>query len=218
MDLFNIRWEKGNLVVTSHWVFLLICLLIVILMNLEIVRKKFKNRKFLEVDQYTIDAGYFKTVIKYDFSDREIAYKAWVEMNTRKVGLMIDENNDVIVEVYNSWYAFFTIIRNTMKDLPGKKLDCSHDLIDLLTKVLNGKLRNHLTCWQAKFRKWYEEQIKDSENKCKTPQDIQREYERFDELIMDMKETNIELIALKNLLYKIAFDGNNKIDNKKVKM
>ena len=31
-----------------------------------------------------------------------IAYQAWGELNTRKVALPLDEENDVIVEVYNS--------------------------------------------------------------------------------------------------------------------
>ena len=82
-----------------------------------------------------------------------------------------------------------------------KPLTSSHDLIDLLSSVLNGRLRNHLTTWQAKFRRWYDFEIDNPGNKEKTPQTIQVEYKEFAELIRDMKETNSELIELKQALY-----------------
>lgn len=206
MDLFDLKWEKENLVITFHWLFLLMCLLVVVIITFVIIRRKVKRKSAMEVESYEVTVGSFKTTIVYDFSDRETAYKAWVEMDTRKVGLVIDEKNDVIVEVYNSWYAFFGILRNIMKEIPGRKLDCSHELIDLLSNVLNGKLREHLTCWQAKFRKWYDEAFDDENNKGKTPQEIQMLYPEFDLLVNDMKEVNNQLCELKNALYMIAFN------------
>ena len=210
MDLLELKWERDNLVLTIHWILILICVFIAILVTILVVFNKKKHRSKMEIESYTVTVGGVSTTLKIDYSDREIAYKAWVEMSTRKVGLMVDDEKDVIVEVYNSWYEFFKILRNIMKEIPGNKFTCSHDLIDLLSNVLNGRLRNHLTTWQAKFRRWYDFEIIDTNNKDKSPQDIQREYPEFSDLIKDIKETNEELIDLKTALYSIAFDCNKK--------
>src|SRR5699024_12613866 len=81
----------------------------------------------------------------------KIAHKAWVEIMTRKVGLLFEEDKDVIVEVYNSWYALFGIIRELLKEIEPRKKDTEIEkLEDILIKTLNYGLRPHLTNWQAK--------------------------------------------------------------------
>ena len=93
--------------------------------------------------------------LKYNRKDQEVAYKLWVELSTRKIGLPFDQENDVITEVYNSWYDFFKIARELLKDIPASRLPYSNDLIKLTERVLNVGLRPHLTKWQAKYRQWY---------------------------------------------------------------
>jgi hypothetical protein len=47
-----------------------------------------------------------------DTETRRIAHQAWVEIKSRKVGLPFEEGLDVIVEVYNSWYQLFGVLRD----------------------------------------------------------------------------------------------------------
>jgi hypothetical protein len=35
----------------------------------------------------------------------QIAHKAWTELVTRKAALPFDQEHDLIIEVYNSWYT-----------------------------------------------------------------------------------------------------------------
>ena len=112
--------------------------------------------------------------------------------------------NDVIVEVYDSWYEYFRVARELIKDLPIEKIECASELIELATKVLNQGLRPHLKKWQARYRKWYESSVKESDAKL-SPQDIQKQYPYYDELLSDLIETSKRMIAYKELMYQIAF-------------
>lgn len=79
---------------------------------------------------------------------------------TRKVGLVFEEDKDVIVEVYNSWYALFGIIRELLKEIEPRKKDTDIEKLEIvLIKTLNYGLRPHLSKWQAKYRRWYEQEI-----------------------------------------------------------
>ncbi|QWR77065.1 hypothetical protein [Candidatus Magnetomonas plexicatena] len=105
--------------------------------------------------------------LKPNYDDMQIAYKLWVEVCTRKIGLPIDFKNDVIVEVYNSWYEFFKITRELIKTVPVQKIQqhkSTKDIVQIAIDVLNECVRPHLTMWQAKFRKWYNEEMKKDEN------------------------------------------------------
>lgn len=158
----------------------------------------------IDVDEMTLGIGDSTVTLKYDNKDKEIAYKLWVELNTRKIGIEFDEENDVIAEVYNSWYEFFKVSRELIKEIPAKKIKYTSELIELSTDILNKGLRPHLTKWQAMFRKWYDLQLND-DNKDKSPQQIQREYNRYAELVTELKHTNKQMIEYKKLMYEIAF-------------
>lgn len=160
------------------------------------------GRRSISVDQASIGIGNSSITLKLNKKDQEIAYKLWVELSTRKIGLPYDEENDVITEVYDSWYSFFKIARDLLKDIPAERLAYSGELVELTQKVLNDGLRPHLTRWQAKYRKW-DKQASENEG---TPQDIQKCYPEYAELIDDLKKTNQKMINYKDLMYKIAFE------------
>lgn len=160
------------------------------------------GRRSISVDQASIGIGNSSIMLKLNKKDQEIAYKLWVELSTRKIGLPYDEENDVIVEVYDSWYSFFKIARDLLKDIPAERLAYSGELVELTQKVLNDGLRPHLTRWQARYRKW-EKQASEKEG---TPQDIQKCYPEYAELIQDLRNTNQKMINYKDLMYKIAFE------------
>ena len=160
------------------------------------------GRRSISVDQASIGIGNSSITLKLNKKDQEIAYKLWVELSTRKIGLPYDEENDVITEVYDSWYSFFNIARDLLKYIPAERLAYSGELVELTQKVLNDGLRPHLTRWQAKYRKW----DKQASEKEGTPQDIQKCYPEYTELIDDLKKTNQKMINYKDLMYKIAFE------------
>ena len=156
------------------------------------------------VDEVSLGIGNSQVKLKYNKKDQEIAYKLWVELSTRKIGLDFDPENDVVFEVYDSWYNFFTIARELMKEIPVERLKYSPELIELTETVLNRGLRPHLTIWQAKYRKWYNENVHN--NVGKTPQQIQEMYPHYKELKKDLIDTNKRLIEYKKLMERIAFE------------
>lgn len=133
-----------------------------------------------------------------------IAYKVWLEIMTRKAGIPFEEKEDVIVEVYNSWYTLFGIVRGLLNEInPNKKDKDVEKLEDLLIKVLNNGLRPHLTKWQAKYRRWYNNEIMKNENESLSPQEIQEKYPYYKELITDLKSTNEKMIQFAKELEKL---------------
>lgn len=186
-----------------NWLVLIIATIIIAIVGFIIKRtSSILSYHSVHVDEVSLGIGKNNIKIKYDKKDQEIAYKLWVELNTRKIGLQYEEEYDVIIEVYNSWYEFFKIARELLKDIPPNRLPHSSKLITLTTDVLNVGLRPHLTKWQAKFRKWYSS----NDDSKKTPQQIQRDFPEYDDLIADLLETNKHMIEYKKLMFQIAFD------------
>lgn len=156
--------------------------------------------------KYTFAGTEVEYSINRNFQNIEIAHRMYVELITRKAAIPIDDN-DVIVEVYNSWYTLFQTTREELKKLSGEMLldnQVSKDLIKLLSDILNNGLRPHLTEHQAKFRKWYNNAIILEENKTKTPQTIQSEYEDYQKLFESMKAVNDLLIEYAERLEEIV--------------
>ncbi len=85
-----------------------------------------------------------------------------------------------------------------------KDNNTSQELVRLLTDILNKGLRPHLTQYQARFRKWYEEQLE--ENKGKSPQEIQNKFDDIENLVNSMKAVNNTLVEYSKELKKII-DG-----------
>lgn len=150
--------------------------------------------------------GIGTVTIKPNYEVRQIAHKAWVELKTRKAGLPIDKDNDVIGDVYASWYDLFKEIRTLARDVPTSKLkdpDTSQ-LVQLLIDSLNDGLRPHLTKWRAKYSRWYEKAVADSEHDTLTPQDIQRKYPEYQDLVDDMLKINKQLVQYTDEIKKLV--------------
>lgn len=212
MKIIDVRFEAISTLVLELNLLALLGLLVIFIIVCKLIGfiVGFSKRSSIEIDEVELGIGNSKIKLKYDSRDREIAYKLWVELNTRKIGLVYDEDNDVLVDVYNSWYEFFKVSRELLKAIPQSKLASTPQLIELSLEILNVGLRPHLTKWQAKFRKWYSSELLKNENDKKTPQEIQRQYAYYDELIADLKLTNQKMVQYKNLLYEIAFEKQEK--------
>ena len=149
--------------------------------------------------------GIGKVELTPNYKDIQTAHQIWTELVTRKAALPIDPEHDVIVEVYDSWYALFQRIRSLVADIPAEMIrhsESTQKVVRIATDTLNLGLRPHLTKWQARFRNWYGAQAESL--KTRSPQEVQREFPGFDALIDDMRRVNADLIDYAKELKKIT--------------
>ena len=164
---------------------------------------RLRRLELVEADLNLGGIGHVK--IRPNRDDIQIAHKAWVELATRKAGLPFDAQNDVIVEVYDSWYELFREMRCLAREVPANKIKDSEDTrntVDLIVNSLNLGLRPHLSRWQARFRRWYQQALE--KNLGKDPQDVQRLYPQYDELVADLEQVNKDLIEYMGLLRRLV--------------
>lgn len=207
MDILN-YFHSISIIVTLDNV--IVCILLIILTTILVyliykVFKYFFRKKFKIVNMNISIANIGNISIEKNKDISRIAHKAWVEIMTRKVGLLFEEDKDVIVEVYNSWYSLFGIIRDLLKEIEPRKKDKDLEKLEnILIKTLNFGLRPHLTKWQAKYRRWYNQEIEKDVNSQLSPQEIQKKYKKYDELITDLKETNKQMVQFAEELKKLV--------------
>lgn len=140
----------------------------------------------------------------------KIAHQAWTELVTRKAGLKFDDQNDVVAEVYNSWFELFKEIRLLIKSIPAHRLRESEDarqLVSLLVSTLNDGLRPHLTRWQARYRRWYKAAEAEPQHLNASPQEIQKKFPEYQLLTEDLKRINDQMIQFANELRRLAQSG-----------
>lgn len=160
--------------------------------------------KTFEINEAEFGLGDQKIKLSPNVTDQQIAYKIWVELSTRKIGIPIDTANDVISEIYDSWFNFFSVTRELIKDVPVQKFrrKDTEQIVRLSIEVLNHGIRPHLTQWQARFRRWYENQLKQETNTDVHPQDIQKKFPQFAELERDLLAVNQRLINYRQKMYE----------------
>src|SRR6266481_81501 len=165
-----------------------------------------------ELVRVNVELGGVGTVeLRPNNEDIQIAHRIWTELVTRKAALPIDPEHDVIVEIYDSWYAMFGRVRQLISDIPGqlvRKEESTQKLVSIATQTLNDGLRPHLTRWQARFRNWYSQHADDL--KTKAPQEVQRAFPEYAALLDDMKKVNSQLIQYAQELEKIIHGTNAK--------
>ena len=136
-----------------------------------------------------------------------IAHHAWAELVTRKAGIQVEED-DVIVEVYDSWYSLFGALRLLAREVPVSALSKPSDaktLLDTLMTTMNDGLRPHLTRHHAAFRHWWEGPS-DLAAQDMSPQERQRLYPKYAELMSDIRDVNCNLMDLADTLRRLAHD------------
>ena len=200
--------SKPALIIESDWLILGI-ILAVLLIAYFITRIFSKRVNWREMEIEISGSPKLKFKVERNDDNLYIANRIYIELTTRKAAIPIDENNDVLEEIYDSWYKLFGIIRDEIKSVPGKYLK-NHDptsaLIGLTRKILNDAMRPHLTEYQAKFRKWFEVAKQDNANKDLSPQDLQKKYQDFANLVASMKLVNQILINYAGELDKLIKD------------
>lgn len=191
--------------VLSSWVTGAVLFVLLLLFIWQGIRYRNLFQKF-EIDQAEVGIGPNKLKLLINETDRQIAYKIWVELSTRKIGLPIDLEHDVISEVYDSWHTFFTVTRELVKDVPVNKFRRkeTEQIVRMSIGVLNDGLRPHLTKWQARFRRWYGKATEHSDFVDQSPQEIQQSYPKYDELQADLLAVNQRLMAYRKMMYELV--------------
>jgi len=190
---------------------IIILLVVVLIISIIVFRYVIRGINGFSAEEIIITEPFTKTKIKIkaNTEDRKIAHKIWTELITRKAALPFQRDKDVIVEVYDSWHTLFQCVRDQISAIPVEKLSGRNKsdiekLIDISTQVLNEGLRPHLTEWQAKYRAWYESAKESNDDKSKSPQDIQREYPWYEQLVADLESVNKNLSTFADELKKIV--------------
>ena len=200
IPLISLTYKEGqlNLDISIYIILLLIILLIITGVRFLFFAKSYKMVK-LNVKLGSIGEAEFIP----NEDDIQIAHKLWTELITRKAAIKI-VSDDVIVEIYDSWYTLFTKTRELISSIPVSSIEkeSTKELIRISTEALNQGLRPHLTKWQSKYRNWYKHQ--ENELKSLTPQEIQKNYPEYDLLVKDLKRVNDELIEYAMQLKKIV--------------
>lgn len=207
-DHFRLILDHGlglTIEASGPLVFTLI-IIVVVAIGLPLISSFRSTWRTFEIDEAEFGLGDHKVKIRPNDIDRQIAYKIWVELSTRKVGLEIDLDNDVISEIYDSWYSFFSVTRELLKDVPVSKFrrKDTERIIALSIDVLNTGIRPHLTKWQARFRRWYEFQLAKDENADLHPQDIQKKFPDYEELKKDIVAVNKNLIGYRKTMHQLV--------------
>lgn len=187
-------------------VFWLIVIALAIVVATRLLGPNFGLRawKTFEIDEAQFGLGNQKLILRPNNTDRQIAYKIWVELSTRKIGLPIDLENDVISEVYDSWYNFFSVTRELIKDVPVSKFrrKDTEKIVRLSIEVLNAGIRPHLTQWQARFRRWYDRALTQEDDL--SPQEVQRKFPEYNALKEDLEQVNERLIGYRDKMYELV--------------
>ena len=165
-----------------------------------------RRRKHFRIVELEIALGGVGNVkLRPVVEDIQIAHRIWTELATRKVALPIEPDHDVIVEVYDSWYTLFGKVRELIAATPAdlvRSEPSTQELVRIATETLNKGLRPHLTQWQARFRNWYAQQ--ENALKARDPQEDQRDFDQYDELMADMKRVNHQMIEYAAELQKLV--------------
>src|SRR5207237_5364412 len=107
------------------------------------------------------------------------------------LGLLIDDDYDVIVDVYRSWYEFFRVARELIKSIPVsrvRKSPTTRELVSISVRILNAELRPHLTRWQARFHRWWEAAVAEGGARASPPQEAERTYPGYTARTADWKK------------------------------
>jgi hypothetical protein len=201
MELFKFFIDKNyNLIIQiSIWFFLLI---ILIALSYFLIIKKIYRFSIVKLDIKLGNVG--SVEFRPNKTDLQIAHKIWTELITRKAAIPIDRENDVIEEIYDSWYALFQKVREFISEIPAELIrhnKSTNEIVRIATQTLNEGLRPHLTKWQARFRTW--STSKKDKLMDMTLQEFQKQYPQYKDLIDDLIQVNIQLMQYAQELKKI---------------
>ena len=119
--------ENGGFDVHVGWV-LLVAVVVVAGFYVVVRYWLLRGHRRFDIVEAEVSLGKIGSVrIRPSYEEVQIAHRAWVELSTRKAGLPFDDENDVVFEVYDSWYELFGRTRELVKEIPAHRLRSSKD-------------------------------------------------------------------------------------------
>lgn len=199
-----------------------ICTLIITVLSVIAIIVYFFSKKRLKKLNFDIDEcelGLTGGTIRLRCNKihQQIAYKIWVDINTRVIATKIDLDVDNIRVVNNSYYKCFTDTRELLKEIPVNKINNDGELVNLIVRFLNQVMRPYLTKWGVTYNNWYDNKIETDEMKGKNPVEIQKSYPYYEELSNDLLSINEKVMKYSDKLHEIAFSDVKKKRIKEVK-
>jgi hypothetical protein len=141
---------------------------------------------------------------------RQIAFRVLALLTTHQIVRGVDFEHDDLIKVYDSSHQLFLRIRELAGELPVPAPDETQESIrpfKLFESLLNDGIRPHLTIWQSRFRKWYEENRNQKEFRSLEPQQMQRRYPRYAELKTHLEQTSTRLQEFQAELERWVFEA-----------
>ena len=201
MDLFKLYFDENFNLIVQISIWLVVFVIVILLVYFLVIKKIYRyNLVKLDIKLGNVGSAEFRP----NKTDLQIAHKIWTELITRKAAIPIDKENDIIEEIYDSWYALFQKVREFISEIPAeliRKNKSTKEIVRIATQTLNEGLRPHLTMWQARFRTW--SSLKKDKMMDMTPQEFQKEYPQYKDLIDDLLKVNTQLMQYAAELKKI---------------
>lgn len=201
MYLFKLYLDENLNLIIQISIWLVVFVIGIVLVYILVIKKIYRyNLVKLDIKLGNVGSAEFRP----NKTDLQIAHKIWTELITRKAAIPIDKENDIIEEIYDSWYALFQKVREFISEIPAeliRKNKSTKEIIRIATQTLNEGLRPHLTMWQARFRTW--SSSKKDKMMDMTPQEFQKEYPQYKDLIDDLMKVNEQLMQYAQELKKI---------------
>lgn len=200
MDLFKLYFDENFNLIVQISIWLVIFVIVILLVYFLVITKMYRyNLVKLDIKLGNVGSAEFRP----NKTDLQIAHKIWTELITRKAAIPIDKENDIIEEIYDSWYALFQKVREFISEIPAeliRKNKSTKEIVRIATQTLNEGLRPHLTMWQARFRTW--SSSKKDKLMDMTPQEFQKDYPQYKDLIDDLMKVNAQLMQYAQELKK----------------
>ncbi|MCB0427209.1 MAG: hypothetical protein KDD16_07855 [Mangrovimonas sp.] len=201
MDLFKLYFDENFNLIVQISIWLVVFVIVILLVYFLVIKNIYRyNLVKLDIKLGNVGSAEFRP----NKTDLQIAHKIWTELITRKAAIPIDKENDIIEEIYDSWYALFQKVREFISEIPAeliRKNKSTKEIVRIATQTLNEGLRPHLTMWQARFRTW--SSLKKDKMMDMTPQEFQKEYPQYKDLIDDLLKVNTQLMQYAAELKKI---------------
>lgn len=143
---------------------------------------------------------------------KNVAWELYCELSTRVGVVDFKPEEDLIIYCLDSWYNFFQLARQKIKELkiPKKKkvkkrkkkskTIKEYYLSEIILKLLNEQLRPFLRKWHGDFRHYWEFDSNEKDYPIKR----QINFSNYDELIKEIDEMQNKLKETADGLYDIA--------------
>jgi len=136
--------------------------------------------------------------------DRELAWKLYVQLITRKAALPFDRDYDVVLVIHESLYQLFPATRDLLLDIADSENTMRSEVPVIMERILNGRIRPYLTRWHSDFAAWEQTNALTDTVTENSPRERQRGFPEYDALVADLETLNDELSEFATELRAIA--------------